>query len=76
MYLNTNGIFGGISGLYLDGADHKWDATILSVGYGNKINKQGTLRFSSSYSRFIFSNDNNAVFKNVIDLGIIARTKN
>ncbi len=75
-YLHTNGFYGGISGLYLDNEDPKWDVTILSAGYGKKINNSGTLRLSGSYARYFFSQSEEAAFENVLDIGINVRSKN
>ncbi len=75
-YLHTNGFWGGVSGLYLDNEDPKWDVTILSTGYGKKVNNSRTLRLSGSYARYFFSQSDEAAFENVLDIGINARTKN
>ena len=67
MYENSNGIFAGISGIYYNDFDPKWDLTVLTAGYGKSFGKKDNLRAELGYSRYIFSDSDSNDFENSID---------
>lgn len=74
-YINSNGLSAGVSGVYYDAFDPKWDVTIASVAYGNYFGKKRIFRYQSGYSRWFYSTPDVNVFKNAFDLGLGIRNK-
>jgi hypothetical protein len=71
MYLNSNGLFAGLSGVYYDKFTPEWDYTSATLGYGKSFGKDKTYRWSASYSRYFYtstSDDNQ--FTNTITFGL------
>ncbi len=75
-YLNSKGFFASISGIYYSEFDPKFDFLSATIGYGKSIGKKKRIRFTSSYSRFVFLNDLENPFTNNLNLGVGIRTKN
>ena len=55
-YLNSLGIFFGLSGVYYSQLDPGYNSTLFMAGYSNKIDKQNKLRFRVSYEKYFFHN--------------------
>ena len=54
-YINSNGFFTGITGVYFSEFDPKWDYTAITLGYGKSFGKNNMFRWSTSYARYFFS---------------------
>lgn len=76
LYENSNGIFAGVSGMYYDKFDPKWDLTVISAGYGKSFGKEEFFRAELGYSRYIFSDPVSNDFENSIDLSLDDATTN
>lgn len=74
-YLHTNGLYVGLSGIYLDKFDPKWDVTIASVGFSKSIGKKKLFKYQTSYSRYFFTDNSNASFDNALDFGVGLKNK-
>lgn len=74
-YMNSKGFFASISGIYYSGFDPKWDFTSISTGYGKSFGKKKLLRFTASYSRYIYSKGVDNPFTNAISIGSGIRNK-
>ncbi len=76
-YLHSSGFFGGLSGVYYDKFTPEWDYTAVTLGYGKSFGKDKNYRWSSSYSKYFYSNiteDN--PFTNTITFGLEIDNKN
>ncbi len=54
-FLNTNGLFAGVSGLWYSQLDPKYNNTMFTVGYSMPLNRNKSLYTRASYSRFFYS---------------------
>ncbi|MCF6213456.1 MAG: hypothetical protein L3J45_05455 [Flavobacteriaceae bacterium] len=69
-YFNSNGLFASLSGIYYSKFVPKWDYTTVTLGYGKKFGKSNSLRYFVDYSRYIYSNSLDNLFKNNIELAL------
>jgi hypothetical protein len=70
-YLHSNGLFGGLSGVYYDQFSPEWDYTALTIGYGKNFGKSGKYSWSTSYTRYLYTDiSEENPFKNSISLGV------
>lgn len=74
-YMNSNGFFGSLSGIYYSEFDPKWDFTSVSLGYGKSVGKHKLIRLTSSYTRYFYSKGVESSFTNGITLGAGIRNK-
>ncbi len=74
-YVNSNGLFASLSGVYYSEFDPNWDVTIATVGFGKNFGKKKLFKYYASYSRYFYSNDINAIYNNTLNVGIGIRNK-
>ncbi|MFA9390507.1 MAG: hypothetical protein ACERKD_11895 [Prolixibacteraceae bacterium] len=53
-YLNSNGIYAGISGTWYSQLDPNYRTTILKLGYGKAIQNHPGLRYRTSFDYYVF----------------------
>ena len=56
LYLNSNGLTIGLSGIYLDQFESPWDLTTISIGYSKWINKKNLYDAIKFYGNCEYSN--------------------
>lgn len=64
MYMNSKGFFAGISGLYYSEFVPRWDYTSLTLGYGKNFGTNNKYRWSTSYTRYLYSEGVDNPFEN------------
>lgn len=69
-YLNSNGFFMNLSGVYYSKFQPKWDYTSVTIGYGKRFGKQQIVRGSVYYDRYFFSEAEDNPFKNGVNIGL------
>lgn len=74
-YLNSNGIFASIYGIYYSGFDSKWDVTSATIGYGNNFGKKKRFKYYTSYSNYFNNNSISTIFRNDISVGLSVRNE-
>lgn len=74
-YINSKGFFAGISGIYYQELEPKWNFTSLSLGYGKSFGKNNIFRLSGSYSRFLYSKGADNPYTNSLSIGVTIRNK-
>ena len=70
LYLNSNGLTIGLSGIYLDQFESPWDLTTISIGYSKWINKKNTISLNTSFSNYFYSYDKNDIYSRSVSLGM------
>jgi len=77
-YMNSNGFFAGISGIYYSEFVPKFDYVALNIGFGRNFGKQKNFRWSSSYTRYFYSPGVDNPFKNTFtaSFGLKNKKKN
>ncbi|MGG8495372.1 hypothetical protein ACQY1Q_03065 [Tenacibaculum sp. TC6] len=74
-YINSNGFFINISGVYYSQFTPKWDYTSVSLGYGNTFGKNEQYKWLVYYDRYFFSDEENNPFKNAFNVGFEVTNK-
>ena len=70
-YINSNGFFVGITGIYFSEFAPEWDYTAVTLGYGKSFGKDKKYRWSTSYARYFYSDTSeDNPFTNAISLGL------
>lgn len=69
-YIHSKGYFAGLSGVYYNELDPKWDYTSITVGYGKRFGKTKQYRWSVNYDRYFFSEPSNNPLKNSINFSL------
>lgn len=69
-YIHSKGYFAGISGVYYNELEPKWDYTSITVGYGKRFGKNKQFRWSTYYDRYFFSEPSNNPLKNAINFSL------
>jgi len=74
-YLNSNGIFASLYGIYYSGFDPKWDVTSATIGYGNNFGKKKMFKYYASYSNYFNNNSISNIYKNDLSVGLSVRNE-
>ena len=74
-YVHSKGFFTSLSGVYYDGFDPNWDYTAATLGYGKGLGKSNQLRFSTTYTRYFYSEGVTNPFHNAVTIGLGVRNK-
>lgn len=77
-YLNSKGMFLGLSGVYYSQLDPGYRTTVFLAGYSNSISKNNFLRYRMSYEKYFFHNtdpDFVPIYKQGLNAGITAKYK-
>lgn len=74
-YVNSNGIFASVSGIYYSEFDPKWDVTTVTLGYGKSFGKEKLFKYNTSYSRYFYSENIDIIYSNVLNAGLGIRNK-
>lgn len=75
-YVNSNGVFANISGIYYSEFEPNWDYTSLTLGYGKSIDKKKLFRAHAAYSKYFYSDNGlDNLYTNALNLGISAKNK-
>jgi hypothetical protein len=74
-YLNSNGIFASLYGIYYSGFDPKWDVTSATIGYGKNFGKKKLFKYYTSYSRYFNNNSITNIFNNDLSVGLSVRNE-
>lgn len=74
-YLHSCGIFASLSGIYYSSFNPKWDLTTATFGFGKNFGKQKTWRYSTSYSRYFYSNNLNNPYSNLLNAALAIHNK-
>ena len=74
-YMHSKGFFASISGMYYSEFFPHWDYTSLSVGYGKNFGREQKFYWSTSYSRYIYSNEIENPFENAVTASISYNSK-
>ena len=70
-YINSNGFFAGITGIYFSEFAPEWDYTAVTFGYGKSFGKDKKYRWSTSYARYFYSDTSeDNPFTNAISLAL------
>ncbi len=57
-YLNTNGLFAGVSGAWYSQLDPGYRTTVLTLGFSKDLKKMNFIRYRISYDYFLYNNGN------------------
>lgn len=74
-YVNSNGLFASVSGIYYSEFEPSWDVTTATLGYSKSFGKNNLFRYSTSYSKYFYANEANDIYGNTINLGLGVRNK-
>ncbi|MGV8947402.1 MAG: hypothetical protein ACOH1N_13300 [Lutibacter sp.] len=74
-YVNSNGIFASLSGIYYSEFVPKWDVTVATVGFGKNIGKKKLFKYAVSYSKYFYTEDLNNIYTNTFNVGLGIRNK-
>ncbi|WP_457617787.1 hypothetical protein [Lutibacter sp.] len=74
-YVNSNGLFASISGIYYSEFIPGWDVTTATLGYSKSFGKKKLFRYHTSYSKYFYANEANDIYGNTINLGLGVRNK-
>ncbi len=76
-YLNSGGLFAGVSGAWYSQLDPKYSTTLLSAGYFGGLSKASPFNFSLS-GNYVFFNTNDPAFEPIysgsLNLGAVFKT--
>ncbi len=75
IYVNSNGFFASLSGIYYSEFVPAWDVTIFSIGYGKKFKNKKQFDYYISYSKYLYANDINNIYGNALNVGIGVKNK-
>jgi hypothetical protein len=65
-YINSNGIFVGLSGVYYSEFIPNWDVTIATLGFGKNFGKDKKFNYSISYAKYFYANDDSSIYSNTL----------
>ncbi|WP_372795558.1 hypothetical protein [Lutibacter sp.] len=74
-YVNSNGLFASVSGIYYSEFLPNWDVTTVTVGYGKNFGKKKLFKYDASYTKYFYSNAFNSVYSNTLNIGLGIRNK-
>jgi len=74
-YVNSNGLFASLSGVYYSEFVPNWDVTTATVGFGKNFGEKKLFKYYASYSKYFYSSDINAIYSNTLNIGLGVRNK-
>ncbi len=77
-YLNSNGIFAGVSGAWYSQLDPGYRTTILTLGFGKGLKKAKFFRYRLAYDYYLFNNDDpdfDPLYTSSLTAGITLKSK-
>ncbi len=77
-YLNSNGLFAGVSGVWYSQLDPEYRSTVLSLGYSKALKKANYFRYRLSYDYYLYNTakiDYDPVYSSGLNAGITLKSK-
>lgn len=78
-YMNSNGLYAGVSGAWYSQMEPAYNSTVLTAGYGRSLKSFKPLRLRITYNRYIYTRDTalyDAVYTGSISAGFSYKAKN